>query len=410
MRNSILQSYILYAIRIFLPIIILPILSLRLGIASFGQILALQSLGLIGSLIVQFGFGITAARDIAQAPDKTALTAVIEHVLSSQILTALLAVAFILLSRPFTSISSNSVTILCGTVLIAIGAGISPAWYFRGTNRSQTGIALDLAGQILSVLGIWLFIHTAEDMALTAVIMGLGPTLTSLIGIAVMAKELGPFKIKSPWEALSQLRQSFSLFIVRATSSGVTLGSVWFASLLMKPEDVAYFGVASKIVSALTSMPQPILYAIMPRAARYAEQDRKAFFTFTRSWGLLLAACGAAATLAALLLAPMVIDLLFGKDLMPAMNALYILSWLCLLSALRDLLSDLTLIPLRADKAVAITSVATFIFILALSIPLALGHAAVGMAAARLGGEGLAVLALTSIAAKKLKKINSRNI
>lgn len=410
MKNSILQSYILYAIRIFLPIILLPILSQRLGISNFGQILALQSLGLIGSLIVQFGFGITAARDIAQAQDQTALTAVIEHVLSAQILTSLLAVGFILLSSQFASLDTANLTTVSGTALIAIGAGISPAWYFRGTNRSQTGIALDLAGQILSTLGIWLFIHRAEDIALTAVILGLGPTLTSMFGIAVMVKERGPLKLKGLSDALQQLRQSLSLFTIRATSSGLTLGSAWFASLLMKPEEVAYFGVASKIVSALTSMPQPILYAILPRAARYVANDKKAFFILIRKWGCVLAAFGATASLASLLLAPWLISILFGKELMPAMNVLYVLSWLCLTSAVRDVLSDIILLPLRADRMVAITSIASFLFILALSIPLALDHAAVGMASARLFGEGLAVFGLAIIAVKKLKKISIQNI
>lgn len=410
MKNSILQSYILYGIRVFLPIIILPILSHRLGVSSFGHILAIQSLGLIGTLIVQFGFGSTAPRDIAQAEDKSALTTVIENVLSAQILTSLLSIGFILLASRFTPFYNGNPTILLGAALIAVGAGISPAWYFRGTNRSQTGIALDLAGQIISVLGILVFVHNTDDIALTALIMGSGPTLASMFGIAVMVKERGPFKIRRLGDALTPLNNSFPLFMVRATSSGLTLGSVWVASLLMTPEEVAYFGVAAKIVSALTSMSQPILYAILPRAARSSENDIKTFIVLVKKWGLFLIALGMATSMAAFILSPLLIGTLFGKDLMPATSALTILSWLCVIAAGRDVLSDIVLIPLNADRQVAMTSLASFIVILTLSIPLALSHAAIGMASARLLGEGVGIVLLIILTSKELKKMTARNI
>jgi len=404
MKSSIVKSYILFALRLLLPLIVLPVLSHRLGAAGFGSVLAAQSLGLLGSLVVQFGFHHSATRKLGLAEHPLEVDQIIGAVLAAQIVTAALAAGLMLAGGAASPVIGTDPVVLFSVLLVGLGAGMSPAWYFRGTGRAPTGIALELAGQIISFVAIVALVRGPDDLILTILLIGIGPALGALIGIGWMLRERRCLIWPDFATVGAQIAGSFALFLVRASSTGMTIGAAWLASLLMVPTEVAYFGVAAKIVSALTMMSQPVLFAMLPVAARRAREGRRPLLKTATKWAGLLLCLGLVSAVGVQIFADLFLTVIFAPDMAAAGPVLRFLAWVCVLAALRDSLSDLVLVPMHRDKTVAACVIFGAGIALLMAFLLVPGSSAwsgaIGMASARMIGEAVTILFMSVAVAR----------
>lgn len=389
---SILKTYFFFGLRTLLPLVMLPILARHLTPSGFGDVLAVQSLGLLGSVIVQFGFHQSGTRDVSVARSDKEINCVISRVLSAQTLTCVIAVAAILILNLLASAESKNLYFSLGAIFIALGVGLSPAWYFRGVGRTPSGMAYDFFGQLIS-LTVILLLSTYELSVTNAIFaIGAGPALSSSLAIFFILRGRGLFIAPSLKNAFNQLVSGFPLFVSRASTTGFTLGSTWIVSLLTNSEQVAYFGVASKIVSVISAISQPILFNIMPKMVKKAQINDPDFSSHALKWGaiLILISCISYAFL--YFLSHQVIVFMFSEKMEPAVYVTRLLGLVCIISTLRDVISDFILIPLNRDSSVAKAVAFGGCSMLALSIFLAPAAGASGMAAARIGGEISAII------------------
>lgn len=394
MFRSVFLSYILFGCRTAVPLITLPFLSHTLGVAGFGVALACQSIGLLAALFVQYGFHVSASRDIGSA-ETYELDDIIARVLGAQGFTVLLGITVALGAFLVTSSIPKSPAILLGIMLIVFGTGMAPAWYFRGIGRNPTGMLLELIGQLLALGPIMFLVRTPEDLGLSVVLMGAGPTLTTFAGFWWLYSDRGRAALPRFSPAAGILRRGFPLFLSRASSTGFTLGAAWLAALLTTATQVAYFGAAAKLVAALSALSQPVLLTLLPNISRTAVTDRTLALRRSAKWGALIVAVAFVIVGMIQLTADFIIGLLFADDMAHAAVILRQLSILVVIVALRDTLGDLTLVPLRQDRSVAVATILGGTAFLLCSFLLAPHLGATGMAIARMFGEITNVLFMT---------------
>lgn len=392
--GSVLRTYGFFVIRTLIPLAALPALFHALGAVGFGIVLAMQSLGLLGSLIVQFGFHVTASREIGLAATPADIRLISSRVLGAQGITSFIATVLVVLASCFTGIFAGSAWPAVGAVLFTLGTGLSAAWYFRGTGRAATGIALEVIGQAASLAAIILFVRAPSQLDLALIVMGAGPIISSVLGLAWMAKELGGLARPNLGEVLSAVRRGFPLFLVRASSSGFTFGSVWVVGLLASAQDAAYFGVASKLIGVITIMSQPITFTLLPSIARAAQVSRKKAAREGIKWGSMLVLVACCGILGVYILGPFVIGLLFSEDMAPSIDLTKFLSWVCILVAIKETMGDLILIPLHRDRIVAGAVMFGGASGLALALFLVPSWGSNGMVLARMVAESLVICVL----------------
>ncbi|WP_224702729.1 oligosaccharide flippase family protein [Devosia aquimaris] len=396
MIGSVIRTYGFFLLRTLIPLALLPALSHALGAEGFGIALTMQSLGLIGSLVVQYGFHVSASREIGLATEPAQIKLISSKVLGAQGITSVLATVLVVIGGLFTGIFSGSFWPILSAVLFTLGTGLSPAWYFRGTGRAATGIALEVIGQAVSLVAIVLFVRSPEQLEFSLLAVALGPVLSTAIGLVWLMRELGGLDRPS-WKAvLDAVTIGFPLFLVRASSSGFTFGSVWIVGLLATAQDAAYFGVASKLIGAITVMSQPITFTLLPNISRAAKESRGTAIRVATKWGsalLIVALCGVAGVY---VLGDFVIGVLFADDMAPAAELTKVLSWVCILVAIKETLGDLMLIPLHRDRIVAggvMFGGASGLALALLLVPL---WGSSGMVLARMVAEVLVILVLTA--------------
>lgn len=394
MKIQILRSYFYFIIRIVVPLAILPLLSFRLNVPDMGIVLASLSLGLLCSLIVQFGFHQSGPREIAIAQEIEDKKLIVSQIVSTQLITLLLALLLcVTLAFLTPGINENKHAVIAAMV-VTLGIGCSPAWYYRGTDRSDLGIAFDMLGQIFVLFIIIVFARGSFALTLSLYAVGIGPFIATSLGLLKMIRELDGGINISLSNTMHRMRGNIPLFAIRASSTGLTTGATWLVALLTNPADAAFFGVAARLVGAMTTFSQPVVFALLPDIARTSVKSKREALKKSRKYGLILIFLGFMAVFCTYFLAEFVIMLLFDQNMIPAVNITIWLSLLCVLSFSKDALGDLTLVPFSQDKSVAIGVVSGAIAALLLAVLLTPAWGAYGMVFARLGGECVTVFVL----------------
>jgi len=393
--REILGTYIFFGMRLALPLIALPLFSHILSPGDMGDLLAAQSLGLLGSIFIQYGFHQSAPRELSLTSDLAEHRLIASRVVQCQLVNCATAAIIIGILFAHGSHSSAVVALTMSAIITAIGTGMSSAWFFRGIGRATLGMAFDFAGQAIGLILIALPVYLKFGVGSIAVAYAVGPLISAIIGLMLVVQKTGGLVRIPLRESLSRLRTGTDLFFVRGSSAVLTTGSIWLVSIMASSAQAAYFGIASKLVGAATSLTQPVLFSIMPRVASRASSAPREAVAIAIRFGAMLLLLGLCSAILLQIFAPLVISLLFSQDMAPARYFVVALAWICIPMALRDTIGELVLIPFHADKYVArsvVIAMLTGTLTAVIAIPQIGGW---GMIVARYSAEAVAIILLT---------------
>ncbi|WP_157956425.1 oligosaccharide flippase family protein [Dyella sp. C11] len=379
-----MSTYLLFGVRTCMPLLLLPILSHRVGRDEFGVVLAVQSLGLLGSVLTEYGFHYAAARELGLANDGHDIARIVSRTFFSQLLLAALTLIIVGLSALLTPVLSASPVAIVSAILIAVATGLAPVWYFRGVGKASWAIAIEAFGQFVALGLMFCLVRAPRDAPLAMSFMAIGPCCSFVLGYAItLRRGVAILRVRMS-DVLSELRAVFSLFLVRAGSSFYTVAAIWITALLSSTNQVAYYGVASKLGGLLVALYQPVSHVMVPRAARLAQEAPGLLRREAVRWGSCMVVFGLiVVAIIHAVIAP-VISLALGDDMRPAIAVAEVLSWVCVTAALKEAASCFYLIPYRQDRLMSASVIAAGLLNLGLAYVLVPAKGAMGMAWSRL--------------------------
>lgn len=388
--QKVIVNYFLFGLKLISPIIVLPILSHRLSKEDLAVFLTLQAVAMIGSLFVQFGLHVSASRDIALAEDEAARRLISSEVLSCQVITVTAGIVFSVLAFLVSLNARASVEGGLIVSLLVLGLGLLPSWYLRGTDRSSLGILFEVLGQILSFLLVLLFLSSDGSAEMALLLTAIGPAALTIYANSMMIRELGGVRLLSFKRMIARLRASTYIFFHRLAATGTAPASVWLVSILSTPEQVNFYGIASRLIGILVLAPQPVLFVMLPTISKLYAGDRQVARRSSLKWSACVTGFSLFVCLVAFFFGDLVMRQLFSASTADSAVILEVMLVVVVLSAMRDSASDLFLIPMHQDRAVAVSMYIGVGFTLIVGIPAALYEGAMGMAAARILGEVMA--------------------
>lgn len=384
--RSIVQNILaLYRVQLasyLLPLLILPYLARVLEPEGFGLVGLAQSFALLVALIVEYGFNLSATREVARwREDPEHLTRVIAGVQGAKALlivgALLVAVAVGQLVPAFWSHPAY----LWWAWLAAVFQGLSPFWYFQGLERMRGPAWLEVAGRTLAALGVFALVHAPEEGWRVLALQSLGLALSTGWATRWMYAER-PFRFPTWLEVVEALRMGFGMFFFRSAVSLYTTANAFVLGLFTSPAVVGYYAGAEKLAKAVLGLVGPVAQALFPRMSHLQRTDpaRARRLATTVLWmmglgGLLLGA-GLAAT------APLLISVLLGPGYEAAVPVLRVLALLLPLVALSNVLGIQWMLPLGLDRNFNTIIATAGLLNLGLAILLAPRLGALGMALA----------------------------
>ena len=389
----------LYAIQFagyVIPLATLPYLARVLRPQGFGLLLFAQSFALWASITIEYGFNLSATREVAQnRNDREALARIASGVLGAKLilLSGFAAIAFV---SAFAAGSFRQHPGYLGwAILQALAFGLSPFWYFQGAERMVGAVLIELFARATAAASIFLLVRQPEDG--WKVLASLAAAGCAIVAIQTlwMYRDVG-FQWPSWKRSIAALTSGWHMFLFRGAYNIYGTANAFILGLFVPSVQVGYFGGAERIAKAMQGLMLPFTQAFYPHMSRMASQDSRSAGRLAR-WSIPVA-CIAGLMLAAALavFARWAVSLILGPSFDASVSVLYVFALLLPLNALNTALIMQWMLPRGFERVVgAITATAILVNVVSASF-LAPRFLHLGMALAILAAESCQTIFLVA--------------
>lgn len=253
-----------------LPLITLPYLVNVLGVEKYGLVMFAQSLVVFFNVIVDYGFNLSATKDISVNRDsQSAVTEIFSSVMTLKML--LLATAFIFFILIVYSVDKfyEERWLYLLSYLTVVGQAIFPIWYFQGLERMKYITLVNILSRIAFTVAIFIFVNNDNDYLLVPLFNGGGTVLGGIYALYLIKCS---FKQNFQVQSLSTLKlffkESTEFFLSRVSISIYTSSNAFVLGLFTNNTIVGYYSIAEKLYQALQSFYGPIVQALYPYIAK----------------------------------------------------------------------------------------------------------------------------------------------
>ena len=401
-RGGILRNVVaLYCLQVgrkLIPLVSIPYLARVLGPSGWGTVAFVQAMAEFLVIIIEFGFNISATREVARNRDNPQECGrIMAGVLGAQAMLAVAGVTIAIIASRYLPVVSDHPKLLLAGLAYAVGQGFSPQWFFQGLERMRLSAALELTGKVLSLIGIFIFVHSPVDNWKVLALTAIAPALTTGVGLSLASRTI---PMHFPTWAL--VRPAFvmgaPMFIFRSAESLYGVGNAFLLGVFTTAEIVGYFAAAEKVSKAAFGLLNPIREAIFPRLSHLAARGSEdAAARLARLGATAMIGGGAVLGLSLYAFAPFALKLLLGGKFEPAIEVLRILSVLPLLLSITYSIGFQWLLPFGKDAVINRIILAAGVMNLVLSFLLARPFGHIGMAWAVVAAEAFVAISMVTV-------------
>lgn len=385
-RNA-MALYSVQAARKLMPLILIPYLARTLGPAGWGIVAFTQAMGEFIVLTIEFGFNLSATREIARKRDQPEVCGeIMAGVLGAQALLATAALTCAVVVSQWIPLLRDNPRMLAAGLFYAVAQGFIPLWFFQGLERMRLAATLEITGRILGLAATFVLVHTPDDTWKALFIQGAGPALTTIAGLAMAYREI-PRRLPTPAIVREALHRGWPMFVFRSAESLYGVGNAFILGLFATPVYVGYFSSAEKISRAIFGLLNPVREVLYPRVSNLAQHAPEDSARLARIGAMITVSCGLLLSAGSFVFAPWMVHLLMGQAFEPAVTVLRIFSMLPLILSITHSVGLQWLLPMGRDKQVNAVILAAGLLNLLLATILAPHFAHIGMAWAVVSAE-----------------------
>lgn len=275
---------ILQATNFILPLITLPYIIKVIGAEKFGILNIAQALITYLVVFTDYGFNLSATREISIHRDNTQKLSKISSVVFATklvlCLVSIIILSILILAVPKFRAES---TLFFYSFSIVLGQALLPIWFFQGTEKMKFITYLNLFSKIIFTILIFIIITTPSDYIYIALLNSVANILSGIIGIWIMVYK---FKIRFTFPALSlikkEIQEGWYIFtsnlsnIIYTNSNIIILG--FFASNLV----VGYYSIAEKVINAIKQILIVFSQAVYPKICRLSLEGHLSIVSFIK--------------------------------------------------------------------------------------------------------------------------------
>lgn len=210
--NNIISLLILQGSNYIFPLITFPYLVRVLGVENYGIFVTVIAVTLFLNVFVDFGFNISATREISINKSKlTRINYIYNNVISIKIL--LLCTLFIIyaVGLYFLNFKGNEHIFLLG-YLCVVGHALFPIWLYQGIEKMKFITYIVITSKAIVLLLMLLLVNKQSDLWLAMLLQSLNYLMPAIISSFVVKKNLNlNFKFSLARNMLKKNSQKVSM-------------------------------------------------------------------------------------------------------------------------------------------------------------------------------------------------------
>ena len=299
-----------------IPLLTVPYLVRVVGVENFGVIMFAQSLMNYLIILTDYGFNLSATRDISiNRNNIPKVSHIYTSVLSARILILLLSMfVLILIVETFDIFKKDSI-VFYFFFGIVVGNAIFPIWLFQGLEQMKYITFINFLGKTLYLISIITFINAPEDYIFVPIIHSLSSILSGLLAIFSARLFLGvSMRCISLRDVLDQLVMTRFYFASSVQSNILSSSGVFILGLFHSKEIVGYYSAIEKIVKAIIALYYPITQALYPYSSKILKKNKQLGKETIRRVGALIILSAALLVALLVFLSPRILQMLYGHE------------------------------------------------------------------------------------------------
>lgn len=312
-----------------LPLIAVPYIVRVIGPRYYGTIAFAQAFVTYFVLLVNYGFDLSASREIARIrEDKAKLADTFWSVMwTKAVLFILSFVVFFTLLLTVTRVQEDW-QVMAVTFLILIGYVAFPTWLFQGLEKLELTAIFYFLIKVIFTAGIFAFVRERGDYLIVPLLASLGQIVAGVLAFvyarARLVKGIRPPSLRRMW---SEMRSGSAIFLATIFVSFYTSSNVVILGFFATQEKVGYFAGATKIVMALQAlMLTPIAQATYPHIGKLMAEDRTKGGEYLKKIAFLVMLITLPASIGLFAFGPLIVKIILGSAFLPSIPVLEIVS------------------------------------------------------------------------------------
>lgn len=314
-----------------LPLITVPYMVRVLGPEKFGLIAFSQAFISYFSLLTDYGFNLSATREVSIYRDNTEK---VSDIFSSVVFikTIIMSICFILLCIFVFTITKFREEWLLYLITFGqvFGAVLFPAWFLKGVERMKEIALLNLLTKAIFTLAIFIFIRSKSDYLMLPLINSISSIIAGLLGLWIILYRIG---IKVRWPHLEeikhQLKDGWHVFVSTIAISLYTTSNTFILGIFTNNTiTVGYYSAGEKIIRAALNLLGPLSQTIYPHISKLASESREAALNFLRNLIKLVGGITFVLSVLILFLSPLISNIVLGHQYRESIPVIRILSFL----------------------------------------------------------------------------------
>lgn len=382
------------------PLITMPYLARVIGADGFGKIAFASAIVVWIQTISDWGFNLTATRDVAQnRNNKEKVSRIFSNVLWARcILTILsgLILLFVVLVVPYLRENADIIFV---TFLLVPGYILFPEWFFQAIERMKYTTIFNLIIKLIFTISVFIFIHKREDYLIQPLLTTIGYLLCGIGALYLILKKWG-YTLYKPelTEILETIRNSADVFINNLMPNLYNSFSVMLLGFFCGSTANGVYDGGNKFPTIFYNFQSVLSRAFYPFLSR--RPDKHSFYAKLNIGSALIG------TVFLIAISPLVIKIMLGDEFEKSVIVMQILSFSVVFLAMSYTYGTNYLIINHKEKPLRNLTFVSSIVGMCVSIPLVYYFSYIGAAVTVLFCRGLLGIGSYVVA----KYINDNNL
>lgn len=404
--SNLLYMYLLQIIRLLFPLVLIPVLTRVLSPESFGIYIYTISCAMWLSIIVDYGFNISATRKLSALTDKSEMKNIVARTQSAKILLGAFSIIFLVIGYFFLkSFAAKPIWLLLSWAL-GVMLGLTPVYYFQAINDLKFPSVVEVSSGILLLVTVLTFVKSDAEFTLLACLMFFSRVIAwKIIERRVLTQlQLKYREILNFSMVKSTLKEGWDIFLLQGAVSFYTSFNVVLVGFLCGPVAVGGYAAAERIIrTGLTFIAQASA-VLFPKVVALRVQDRAALQKLRKISLVGFGCIGLLGMFSAWAASSLIMSLLFSNKFPEARHIFNVMALVFPAIAIGNVLSFQYLMAENKEKILNGVIVVAAMVSLAIGYPVVSYFGAVGMAYLWISVEWCILIALISIVSSKSYK------
>lgn len=353
LTRNVLSLGIVQVANYVLPLLSIPIISRILGPDKFGVINFAGAFVAYFTLIISYGFDLTATRKIAQDPfNEHKRSTIFSEVFYAKCLLFLFSTLVFTVSLFIVPELRSEVTVSVFSFLLCLATLFTQNWIFQAMQDLSKIALFNLISKLLFTIGIIVVIRQKEDYIWQ-------PLLFSAVQIGVALASflwaMKKYKIRFTKVPLSRclvlLSEEKTVFFSFVVVSLYTTTNTVILGLYESAEQVGYYTAGQRlIITAQTVLTIPLAQALYPFIGKAFGESKELGLKLAQKILPIIILFTGVASLLMYLLGPYVLNLFYGDKFDAAIPVFQLLVFIPLIIAMSDVFGIQIMLNLKMDK------------------------------------------------------------